>query len=111
MVRLPRSIESAAPAAATRHEGVSAASSRTGMGATHMIGHTGFIPFPISNIVAVARTARIEKSAKRLSAKAMKVSPEGTLEKRTELFFTLGHAAAEIEHDESMRKRAELEGN
>src|SRR5690348_4442883 len=111
MVMLPKSIESAAPAAATRHDGVTAARSRTGIGATHINGHNGFIPFPTSNSTAVERAARIEKTAGRLSAKAMKVSPEGTLEKRTEFLFTLGHAAAEIEHDESMRKRAEFEGN
>ena len=31
--------------------------------------------------------------------------------KRTELFFALGQATTQIEHDESMRKGAELEGN
>ena len=40
MVRLPRSMESAATAAATRHEVVSAASSSTGMNAIHVKGHT-----------------------------------------------------------------------
>ena len=86
-------MESAAAPAATRHEVVSAASSRTGIGAIHMTGHNGFMPFPASNSTAVERTARVAKSVGRLSTKATEVSPEGTLVKRTELFFTLGHTA------------------
>src|SRR5581483_1119278 len=111
MVRLPRSMESAAAPAATRHEVVSAANSRTGMNAIHIKGHTGFIPFPASNSAAVERIAMIARSVGRLSTKAIEVSPEGTLVKQTELFFALGQATTQIEHDESMRECAEFEGN
>src|ERR1700729_340615 len=98
MVRLPRSMESAAAPAATRHEVVSVANSSTGMNAIHIKGHAGFMPFPASSSPAVVRTARVAASIGRLSTKAIEVSPEGTLVQRTELFFVLGHTATQIQH-------------
>ena len=71
MVRFPSSIESAAAPAARSGEVVSAASSTTGIGAIHMNGHRGFMPFPASNRAAVERTARVAKSMGRSSTKGI----------------------------------------
>src|SRR3954454_24764183 len=111
MGRLPISMESGAAAATTRHEAASAAKNSTGKGATHMKGHRGFMPFPNSSNTAVERAAAVGNSSGRLRTKAMKIAPEGTPMKHTELLRTEAYTATEVQHDESVGERADLEGD
>src|SRR5262249_26715819 len=104
-------MESAAATATTCHDLASAANNSIGMGATHMKGHCGFMPFPNSSSAAVESTATVARGRGCLRPKAMKVSPEGTAVEHTEILRPGTDPATAIQHDESVEERADFEGD
>src|SRR5690348_10325662 len=102
-------MESAAATATTHHDLTSAANNSTGRGATHMKGHSGFMPFPNKSSTAVESTATVARTRGCLRPKAMKVSPERTAVEHTELLLTQTYTPTAIQHDESVRKCADFE--
>src|ERR1700744_1161528 len=88
------------------------AKSNIGSGANQRSGHNGLRPLPNqTNTAADAITRSAIPRGRYLAANAMKIPPEGSAAEGAEASGRHSHAAAEVEHDESLQECAHFEGD